>query len=591
LGNKSIFFLLKNFWNHINGRRKFQIFCLILLIILVSLVEVISLGAVIPFLGALTAPEKILESQLLLPIFNQFNIQNSHDLRFAMTVLFITAVIFSGLVRLVLVWSQTRLSYAIGADISIACYRHIIHLPYLTLISKNSSEFITGIVNKTGMVVTQVILPALLIFSTSILLLAIIITLLFIDTLVALSTLFGFAFIYGIVFYLNKKKLISNALKVSHKHNALIQSLQEGLGGIRDVIIDGNQETYCEIFREVDLPLRKAEAGISIIGQTPRFIVEALGITILTSLAYYLSLRPDGINAAIPILGVFALAAQRLLPILQQIYQSWTSILGCSEILKDILYFLNQSIPDYYKLPKPKPINFLKNITLKNLHFKYTDNGEEIIKDLSCTIKKGDRVGIIGKTGSGKSTLIDIIMGLLVPQRGKILIDNKIIHPRSYRSWQLHIAHVPQNIFLTDSSIIENIALGVPKKEIDYELAYRCAESAQIEDTINSWPNKYDTIVGERGIRLSGGQKQRIGIARALYKKSNLIIFDEATSALDDYTEAKVIDSIFNIDPNITLILISHRLTTLKYCSLIIEVDDGKINRSGSYDEIIKKKR
>ena len=582
-------YLLGNFWTHIPIKRKSQLSALILLTILVSLAEIISIGAVLPFLGALTAPDKILEIQFLQPLFYKLNILDSSELLFPMTLLFIVAAIISGIMRLILLWTQTRFGYAIGADISILVYRNLLYAPYSLHVSKNSSEFISGITDKTGMVVTQILLPILIIISSSIILVAIFIALLSIDSFVAVIATLGFASTYAFVSFFTKKRLLLDSDNISKKSNLLIKSLQEGFGGIRDVLIDGTQEVYCNIFRDADLPLRKSQAGITIIGQTPRFIVEALGITILAVLAYYLSKSSEGINNAIPVLGVFALAAQRLLPILQQIYASLTSIIGCSSLLKDILFYLNQGLPNYYSLPSPPLIKFNNYIKLNNLDFRYSSDGPFILKGFTCKIKKGERVGLIGTTGSGKSTLIDIIMGLLLPQDGQLYVDNEIITTKNYRSWQLHVSHVPQSIFLADSTILENIAFGVPLDEIDHELVSECAKKAQISQTIESWTLQYKTLVGERGVRLSGGQRQRIGIARALYKKTDVIIFDEATSALDDKTELKVIDSIFNLNPDITILIIAHRLTTLKKCNQVIELEEGRVLRSGTYKKIVGK--
>ena len=580
---------MNNFWAHIPKKRKVQLSALILLSILVSFAEVISIGAVLPFLGALTAPDKILDIQFLQPLFNKLNIQNSSELIFPLTLIFISTAIFSGIMRLLLLWTQTRFGFAIGADISIHVYRNLLYSPYSFIASRNSSEFISGVTNKTALIVTQVILPILLIISASIILIAIFITLLWINPLVAIIAILGFSSSYVFILFFTKKGLLRDSENISKKTNLLIQSIQEGFGGIRDVIIDGTQEVYCKIFREVDLPLRKAQASIIIIGQTPRFIVEAFGIIILSLVAYYLSKSSEGINSAIPVLGVFALAAQRLLPLFQQVYASWTSIIGCSSLLKDVLFYLNQGLPEYAGLTSIRPIKFDNYIKLENLSFRYSSDGPSIIKDFSCKINKGEKVGLIGTTGSGKSTLIDIITGLLLQQDGQLYIDDQIITAKNCRSWQLHISHVPQNIFLADTTILENIAFGVPLDEIDHKLVSECAKKAQISETIESWSLKYNTLVGERGVRLSGGQRQRIGIARALYKKTDVIIFDEATSALDDKTELKVINSIFNLNPNITILIIAHRLTTLRKCNQVIELKDGRVLRTGSYKEIVGK--
>ena len=586
LNNKSTLSLLYNLWVYIPAKRKSQLFGLFLFTILVSIVEIFNIGLIFPFLGAFTSPEKIFEIKFLKPIFYKLNILNPSEILFPMTILFVAAAIFSSITRILMLWIQSSFSYSIGTDISISCYRNMLYSPYLTIVSKNTSEYITGMVDKNRMIVTQVIIPILSIMSGSIIFLAIFITLLVINPFIAISATFAFSSIYLLLLFLTKKKLIIHSQLISRKSNQLIQNLQEGFGGIRDVIIDGTQEIYCKIFNDADVPLRKAEASVSIIGQSPRFVIEAFGMIVLALIAFSLSFDQGGIKSTIPILGVFALGAHRLLPVLQQIYQGCTSIFGCKALLEDILFYLNLKIPKDFNLSKPTLIRFNKSIQLKKLNFRYTKNEPLIIKDFSFTIKKGEIIGFFGDSGSGKSTLIDLIMCLLSPESGELLIDDKKITSQNYRSWQLRLAHVPQNIFLADSTILENIAFGTPLADIDHNLVRACAKKAQIAETIESWPFKYDTLVGERGVRISGGQKQRIGIARALYKKTDIIIFDEATNALDVKTESAIMKAILNLDPKITILFISHRAETLKYCTRIIKLSDGKLLKQGSFKKI-----
>jgi len=274
---------------------------------------------------------------------------------------------------------------------------------------------------------------------------------------------------------------------------------------------------------------------------------------------------------------------------LQLAYSSWSNIQGAQASLQDAIELLDQPLPDYANQPQAKPLPFKKHIELKNLSFRYTKQTPLVLNKISYVISKGSRTGFIGITGSGKSTLLDIIMGLLQPTAGSLLIDNNLITLANNRAWQAHIAHVPQSIFLADSSIEENIAFGVPKAEIDRNRVQLAARQAQIADIIESWPKKYKTFVGERGIRLSGGQRQRIGIARALYKQADVIIFDEATSALDNDTEQAVMQAIENLGNDLTILIIAHRLTTLKNCTQVVELGDGGIKRIGSYDEIVNK--
>jgi ATP-binding cassette subfamily B protein len=353
------------------------------------------------------------------------------------------------------------------------------------------------------------------------------------------------------------------------------------------VLIDGTQEIYCNVYRSADLPLRKAQANITIISGSPRYGIEALGMILIALMAYSLSLESNGLAIAIPTLGAFALGAQRMLPILQQAYSSWTFMRGGQAFLRDTLELLEQPMPDFFYIQPQNPISFNNEMSFDNISFRYSVESPWVLQGLNLTITKGGRIGFIGITGSGKSTLLDIIMGLLLPVNGGLVIDGVKIDQHNHRSWQAHIAHVPQSIFLSDTSIAENIAFGVPLDEIDYARVRRAAKSAQISDTIELLEQGYDTIVGERGIRLSGGQRQRIGIARALYKQADVIIFDEATSALDNNTELEVMRAIENLGPDLTIIIVAHRLSTLQNCSEVIELANGKISRRGNYEEIV----
>ena len=374
---------------------------------------------------------------------------------------------------------------------------------------------------------------------------------------------------------------------VSLESSYVIKSLQEGLGGIRDVLIDGTQATYCKVYHNADVALRRAQGNNLFIGTSPRFIMESLGMILITGLAYSLALQSEGYSEAIPTLGAMVLAAQRLLPVLQQTYQSWSGIHSGQISLRDTVELLDQPLPRYADQLIIKPLPFESKISLRSLGFRFSPDAPYIFKNLNLDIRKGSRLGIIGSSASGKSTLLDIIMGLLQPSHGKLVIDNKVISLNNQRNWQSHIAHVPQSIFLADTTIEENIAFGVAREDIDIQLVKKSAQQAQIADDIENLPKQYKSLVGERGIRLSGGQRQRIGIARALYKQAKVIIFDEATSALDNKTEKTVMQAIENLSKDLTLIIVAHRLSTLKNCTQIVEIGDLGIKRIGSYQNIV----
>jgi ATP-binding cassette subfamily B protein len=558
--------------------------------IVTSFVEVVSIGAVVPFLGALTAPDQIFVHPLAQPFVNALGLTDSKQVLLPLTIAFSTGALLAGLMRLILLWAQTRLSHSIGADFSISIYRRTLYQSYAVHTARNSSEVISGISNKANAVVFSIVMPVLYIVNSAVMLVAIVLVLLSIEPVIAITAFVGFGVIYVVVILVTKKALLRDSKRINEESNQVIKALQEGLGGIRDVLIDGTQDTYCDIFRKADIPLRRAIANVDIIGGCPRFVIEALGMVLIATLAYILVGRPAGVTSAIPILGVLALGAQRLLPALQQAYGGWTRIRGGQSSLEGVLDLLDQPLPDYASAISPPSVPFEHSITLNNLSFKYTKNTPWVLRpSLNLNIPKGCRIGFIGNTGSGKSTLLDIIMGLLQPTRGSLVIDGVEISEQNCRGWQAHLAHVPQTIFLADCSISENIAFGVKAEKIDHARVRQAAQKAQIAQTIESWSEQYSTLVGEQGMRLSGGQRQRIGIARALYKEADVIIFDEATSALDNATEQAVMESIENLSNTLTVIIVAHRLSTLKNCTTIVELADGEIVRVGDYQNIIER--
>ena len=579
--------LICRLWNHIIPKRRVQIGGVFLLMIFASLAEVFSIGAVLPFLGILTGPEQVFKYPLVQPIIQALDLTEPKQLLLPFTIAFAFAALFSGIMRLMLLWAQTRVSHAIGADFSISIYRRTLYQPYAVHVARNSSEVIAGISAKANGLVHYIVLPILIILSSVLMLVSILVALMFIDPFVAFTAFSGFGSIYALVMFAAKNRLMREGQLVSREQNKVIKALQEGLGGIRDVLIDGAQSVYCKIYRDADLPLRRAQANIQIIGASPRFVIEAIGMILIAMLAYALASRPAGIASGIPVLGALALGGQRLLPVLQQAYSSWVAMSGGRASLSDALDLLEQPLPEYADAPSPAPIPFKNEIVLKRVEFSYAQRGEVVLKEFNLSISKGDRIGFLGSTGSGKSTLLDIVMGLLQPSQGSLEIDGVRITEENHRAWQERIAHVPQTIFLADSTIAENIAFGVSADEIDLDRVHQAAQKAQIAETVMSWENQYGTVVGERGVRLSGGQRQRIGIARALYKQADVIVLDEATSALDNDTELAIMQAVNSLSDDITILIVAHRLTSLKSCHQVVELADGVVSRSGTYAEIV----
>lgn len=578
--------LLRKLWSHISPPRRLQLSGLALLTLLGSVAELASIGMVLPFLGALISPSKIFEHPWSQPIVSALGLSAPHQLLLPLTLLFITVAILSGATRVALLWSQTRLGNAIGNDLGSTAYRRTLYQPYPVHVERNSSEVVATLLTKINTVVYFIVIPALTILTSAFIVTTIVLFMLFVDLKLTLMAMLGLGCLYGVVVLATKHRLALNGQRVTVSQNRVAQVVQEGLGGVRDILIDGLQEAYARLYRQADGQLRRALSNIAIMGGAPRPVIEAMGVVLIGVLAYLLSTRDGGVSSAIPVLGALALAAQRLLPLVQQSYAGWTAMQGGKDSLRDVLALLEQPLPTFSREAPPTPLPFARQLTLTDVHFRYSPETAWILRGVDLQIPRGSRIGFVGSTGSGKSTLLDIIMGLLAPSHGTIRVDDVDVNHTNQRAWQAHIAHVPQTIFLADASIAENIAFGIQPEQINQPLMREAARRAQIAETIESWPNGYGTLVGERGVRLSGGQRQRIGIARALYKQADVIVLDEATSALDTCTESAVMDAIDALSSDLTVLMVAHRVSTLQQCDQIIELSAGRIRRVGTYQDM-----
>ncbi|MBW7856871.1 MAG: ABC transporter ATP-binding protein [Leptonema sp. (in: Bacteria)] len=558
-----------------------------MLVILVSLAEVLSLGAVLPFIGVMIQPEELWKHHLIGPVFSALGVKSAGELRLPITLIFISFTLLSGVMRLLHLYVSNRLTFAIGADFSYDMYRRTLFQPYSIHVARNSSVIHAGL-GKVEVAISGFLNPVVMLFGNIVIFIGLLSTLLVIDPIVSILTFIGFTTIYFIITKVSRHKLTDFSRSLSVNDIRVSKAVHEGLGGIRDVLLDASQDIFTEEYRLADRPRRHAQAGMIIISSSPRFAVEAVGMSFIALVAYWLAGQTTSMTSStMTTLGVLALGAQRMLPMLQQGYISYTQIMGNRHSLYDALELLNQPIDESVYGKNRINLRFEKSIVLNNVAFQYTSEAPFVLNFLNLEIQKGSRIGFMGPTGSGKSTLIDIIMGLLEPTDGNIEIDGVPLVANNRRSWQQQIAHVPQSIYLSDVSIAENIAFGVQAKDIDIDRVKHAAKLAQIAHFIESQPKSYQTFVGERGVRLSGGQRQRIGIARALYKNATVIVFDEATSALDNETEKAVIDAVETIGRDVTIIMIAHRLTTLQRCDLIFELSNGQVVRSGSYATMV----
>lgn len=562
-------------WGLLRARRRRQFYVLILIMIAASLAEIFSLGLIVPFLLVLAEPARVMSQPLVSGVLGAIGLTDPSHVIIAITAAFCVATLIAGAVRLLLLYASTGFAFALGADISLDIYRRALYQPYEVHVARNSTETINSVMVRANEITYSVVVQLLTLTSAAFLVLGIVGTLFVINPGMTAAAIGAFVLIYGSIMWLTRKRIQRDSQIISTQSPRVVKALQEGLGGIRDVLIDSTQETFVDIYRTADRAVRAAQGRITLTSGSPRFLVEGLGMIFIALLAVSAS-RAGGDASVIPMLGALALGAQRLLPVVQQAYHATISIRGAEASLREVVGLLGQPILDDPDVPANK-IAFDREIRLENLSFRYAGDGPDILKGINLTIPRGARVGIFGPTGGGKSTMVDLLMGLLQPSAGALTVDGVRIDVGNRRGWRAHLAHVPQAIFLSDASVAENIAFGVRPADIDLERVKRAAALANIAGSIESWPRGYDTHVGERGVRLSGGQRQRIGIARALYKQADVIVFDEATSALDGETEREVISAIGSLSSDLTIIMIAHRLTTLKGCDLLLQVVDGRI--------------
>ncbi len=579
----SFFRNLYYLWSNFTQRRKFQFFLLLLLVLIASFAEILSIGSVLPFLTVLSNPQAIFNYSF----FHFLSAYSEQELLIFFTLGFVFSALFAGLMRLLMLWATTKLSFSLGAELGFKIYNTVLYQPYTFHISRNSSDLISVLTTKMNTIVFSIINPLFILIGSLIMLIIIITALLIIDPTVGISAFGFFGIIYLYFMKISKRHLELSGAKSASQASNQIKILQEALGNIRNVLLDGTQKFYSDSFKKSNSELRRAQATNSFIAQSPRYLMESFSMIFIAFLSYIMAKYYDGIERTIPILGALALGAQRMMPVFQQAYSSWAIIKGNLPSLNDSLSLIESTnLGSKKRHSSSQELVFSRDIRLTNIRFKYSKKSSYILNNINIIINKGARIGLIGVTGSGKSTLMDIFMGLLEPTKGFMQIDGVKVGPHNIRTWQNNIAHVPQHIFLIDSTIAENIALGIPKDLIDYEILKDSANKAYLSEVIDTLPLGYNTVIGERGIKLSGGQRQRIGIARALYKRASVIFFDEATSALDSKTESIVMSAIDNM--NITSIIIAHRLTTLKKCDLILQLTSGRLESFFGYDELMR---
>jgi ABC-type multidrug transport system fused ATPase/permease subunit len=581
---------LRLLWRALSSRRRRQLLGLQLLSLVSAAAEVANLGAVLPFLRLLANPWEGLES--LGPLTELLKGLPHTQLLLLLGLGFMAVVAASTLLRVLTIQLQLRLAAWIAADLGDQVFAAALARPLGWHLRHNSSAVLGHLTKDVDQALGSIQAVLVVVVNLGIVLLlgGALITL-----APLLMLLIGglLAVFFLVVFRFTRGTLRTDGERYTRNYQASLQVAQEGLGGIRDVLLDCSQPFFLEAFHRFNLAYRMAMAGINVKAQVPRFLIEGFAVILIVGLSLGLALSGQGIERQLPLLGTLALGAYRLLQPLQMCFSALSSFQANQASLVLLQPFLESDAAGSAALgPVPLPLLPANPqaplLQLDRVSFRYRPDGPWVLRDLELAIMAGERIAFVGSTGSGKSTTSDLILGLLAPSKGQVLVEGRDLHGTAglLASWHRRVAHVPQHIYLSDASFAANIAFGVPEEEIDGQRVREAAQQARIASLIEESPQGFATVVGERGVRLSGGQRQRIGIARALYKEARLLVLDEATSALDNRTEAEVMAAIDTLNRRITVILIAHRLTTVKCCDRVVVLERGNIVEMGSYEDL-----
>ena len=579
--------LVARLWRHISWRRRRQLGLSVGLMTTSALLDVVSLGAVLPFITVLANPDRVFDNEIVSRVAGVFGIETAAGLILPLAAVFALTAVVAGASRVVSLWVVVRVTAGISGDMGIEAYRRTLHQPYETHVQRNSGEVMSNILVKVETACQSVLHQVLALCGSALTVVSITAALIVIEPLTALIAMAGLGCGYALIGWAAKRKLDRNSLILAETRASTFRDVQEGLGGIRDILLDGSQSHFVRLFEKSERNMKRASATNQIIATTPRFAMEVIALVLIAGLAYWINQRTGSVASSLPVLGALALGGQRLLPALQQGFVSWSMIVGSRKTVVEAIEFLDQPIDDA-DLVRYEPSGLSHQIRLSGVSFRYQQTSEDVLKDVDLVFEQGQRIGIVGPTGSGKSTLLDLIMGLLEPTTGTLEVDGVAIIGVDRQRWMRSIAHVPQHVFLTDESFEANIVFGSIDSHTENTRVRDAAARACISDFIEARPNGYREVIGERGVRLSGGQRQRIGIARALYRQPDVLILDEATSALDVVTERGVMAGIADLDDDVTILQVAHRLSTVEGCDVIVEMAAGRIVATGTFASLLQ---
>ncbi len=569
--------------------QKYNLILIQFLIIITSIFELISIISIAPFMTILTDQSLIFSNKYLYFFYNYMDFSNKNNfLIFLASVVFILFSI-SMIISMYTTWRLLRFSQFVGSEISVSLFKHYLNQNWIFHSQNSSNDFSRKIFEEVKRLTGGIIQPLLNLNSKIILSSVMLIAIFIYNFWIALSSFLIFGFIYILLFLFLRKKLFENSERISYLNKNRYNVLGEAFGGIKELLINNKSSIFIKEFMQSNLNFASTHSMNQSFAQLPRFAIELIGIgSILLLTLYLLILNDSELNVLLTTLSIFALAAYKILPALQQIFASIATIKGNLSAF----YSINIELKNYNKVNKnfSSDNNFVfKNyIYLKNISFSYTNKKSKAINNISLEIKKNTKVGIVGKSGSGKSTLADILSGLIENYDGNMLVDNILIDQSNISLWKKNISYIPQNIFLFDSTILENITFEKDINKIDKDKLARSINVSLANDFINFLPKKLNSNVGQRGVQLSGGQRQRIGIARALYQNKDIIIFDEATNSLDLETEKKIFQKIIEYSVKKTVIVVTHRIETLSSFDNIFVINDSTIQTYGKYHDLVK---
>ena len=564
---------------------------LLIMILLMALIDMMGIASIVPFIAVLTNPELIDTNMFLSQAYQiggMIGINTKQEFLIATGIAVFILLIFSLTFKALTTYFQTRFIKMCEYNISKRLLEYYLSQPYSWFLNRNSATLGKTILSEVSNVIGKGLDPMMQLITSIIITITLFLLLVLVDvklTVVAILTMGTF---YGLIYTFNRNLINRIGKEVFRANEQRFKVLNEAFGGSKEVKGGGLEQAYISQFAKPAIRIAQHSALQQLIAQIPRFSLEGIAFGGMIIIILYFMTLGKAIDNVLPLIALYTFAGYRLLPALQKIYISMTYLRFVGPSLDSLHNDLRKIQPALQDETKDS-LNLKKNIILKNVNFNYPNSERTTLKNINIKIPAYNTIGLVGKTGSGKTTTIDIILGLLEAQEGTLEVDDKIINNSNRRSWQRTIGYVPQNIFLADNTVSANIALGVKNKDIDQEAVENAAKIANLHDfVINELPLKYQTTIGERGVRLSGGQRQRIGIARALYHKPQVLVFDEATSALDNLTEKAVMDAVHNSKNNITKILVAHRLSTVRKCDKIFMFDNGELKKEGTFDELIK---